>query len=117
MHHEKVALASVIGVDEEGLVKTKAFVVLRSGVDKSIDKIEALALELQDHVKARLAKYKYPRAVEFVDDLPRNDRGKVDRKLLKAREAAKSASVRNLGVARPSSVPPPPQDDPRGRDA
>jgi acyl-coenzyme A synthetase/AMP-(fatty) acid ligase len=37
-------------------------------------------------VKARLAKHKYPRVIEFVDDLPKNDRGKVDRRALRARE-------------------------------
>ena len=37
-------------------------------------------------MKARLAKHKYPRIIEFVDDVPKNDRGKVDRKLLRARE-------------------------------
>ncbi len=46
-------------------------------------------MELQEFVKARLAKHKYPRIVEFVDDLPKNDRGKVDRKLLRQREREK----------------------------
>jgi acyl-coenzyme A synthetase/AMP-(fatty) acid ligase len=74
--------AAVIGVEEEGLLKTKAFVVLRSGTPAGGE----LGAELQEFVKARLAKHKYPRIVEFVDDLPRNDRGKVDRKVLRARE-------------------------------
>ena len=47
------------------------------------------ATELQEFVKARLAKHKYPRIVEFVDDVPKNDRGKVDRKALRARERAR----------------------------
>ena len=47
-----------------------------------------LAAELQEHVRARLSKHKYPRWIVFVDDLPKNDRGKVDKKALAAREAA-----------------------------
>jgi acyl-coenzyme A synthetase/AMP-(fatty) acid ligase len=46
-----------------------------------------LALDVKDHVKTRLSKHKYPRWVVFVDDLPKNDRGKVDRKSLREREA------------------------------
>jgi benzoate-CoA ligase family protein len=85
MRHASVAHAAVIGVEHDGLLKTKAFVLLRAGALAG----EALALELQEFVKARLAKHKYPRIVEFVDDLPRNDRGKVDRKLLREREREK----------------------------
>jgi benzoate-CoA ligase family protein len=82
MRHDAVLHAAVIGVEDEGLLKTKAFVLLRSGMTESA----ALGVELQEFVKARLAKHKYPRIVEFVDDLPKNDRGKVDRKLLRARD-------------------------------
>ncbi len=80
MHHPAVSLAAVVGVEEEGLTKLKAFVVLREGVTTAHDK---LSVELQEFVKARLSKHKYPRAVEFVSDLPRNDRGKVDRRALR----------------------------------
>jgi benzoate-CoA ligase family protein len=86
MRHDAVLHAAVIGVEEEGLLKTKAFVMLRSG-EKACD---ALGIELQEFVKARLAKHKYPRVVVFVEDLPKNDRGKVDRKLLRARELEKA---------------------------
>ncbi len=82
MRHDAVALAAVIGVDDAGLLKPKAFVILRAGFDAC----DALARELQDFVKERLAKHKYPRIVEFVVDVPKNDRGKVDRKALRARE-------------------------------
>jgi len=78
--HAAVAACAVIGVEDEGLTKTKAFVVVRSGSDPS----PALATELQEHVRTKLAKYKYPRLVEFVPDLPKNDRGKVDKKALRA---------------------------------
>jgi benzoate-CoA ligase family protein len=82
MRHDAVLHAAVIGVMEDGLLKTKAFVQLRAGGQAG----DELALELQEFVKARLAKHKYPRIVQFVDDLPKNDRGKVDRKLLRERE-------------------------------
>jgi acyl-coenzyme A synthetase/AMP-(fatty) acid ligase len=71
-------------VEEEGLTKVKAFVVLRSGFDPRGS--DSLATELQEFVKRRIAKHKYPRIVQFVDDVPKNDRGKVDRKALRARE-------------------------------
>jgi benzoate-CoA ligase family protein len=90
MRHEAVLHAAVIGVEEEGLVKPKAFVVLRAGREAHA----ALAAELQEFVKERLAKHKYPRVVEFVDDLPKNDRGKVDRKLLREREREREKAAR-----------------------
>ena len=46
----------------------------------------ALSDELKAHVQARLSKHKYPRWVEFVDDLPKNDRGKIDKKALIERQ-------------------------------
>ncbi len=85
MKHEAVQLAAVIGVEEEGLVKTKAFVILRAGHAPS----DALLTALQGFAKERMAKHKYPRIIEFVDDVPKNDRGKVDRKALRAREKAR----------------------------
>jgi benzoate-CoA ligase family protein len=85
LEHDAVSAAAVIGIEEDGLMKTKAFIVLRSGHAASND----LATVLQEHVKTTLARYKYPRAVEFVDDLPKNDRGKVDRKALKTRAGSK----------------------------
>jgi len=82
MRHPAVSIAAVIGVEQDGLVKTKAFVVKAKGAPTDDAK---LAEELQTFVQTKLAKYKYPRLVEFVDDLPKNDRGKVDKKSLKAR--------------------------------
>ena len=78
LEHPAVAACAVIGVEEDGLVKTKAFIVKRTGQ-------HATEKELQDFVRGKLTTYKYPRLVEFVDDLPKNDRGKVDKKALKAR--------------------------------
>ncbi len=65
--------------DERGLVKPKAFVVLAEGYRPS----DELERELKEFVKGKLAPYKYPRWVEFREDLPKNDRGKIDRKALK----------------------------------
>jgi len=74
--HPAVSMAAVVPADDAGLTKPKAFVVLRPGAQVS-------EVELQEHVKLHLSKHKYPRWVVFVDDLPKNDRGKVDRKSLK----------------------------------
>jgi benzoate-CoA ligase family protein len=85
MHHPAVSLAAVIGAEDDGLVKPKAFIVRRDearGQDAG-----ALAEALKTWVKERLSKHKYPRWVVFVDDVPKNDRGKVDKKVLKEREA------------------------------
>ncbi|MFO0677257.1 MAG: benzoate-CoA ligase family protein [Polyangiaceae bacterium] len=89
MRHPEVSMAAVIGVMDEGLVKPKAFVVLRGGASRGSS---GLAAELQAHVKGSLSKHKYPRFVEFVDDLPKNDRGKVDRKGLRALEASRGGA-------------------------
>jgi benzoate-CoA ligase family protein len=80
LQHALVAECAVIGYkDEDGLIKSKAFVVPRQGVGD-----ESLARELQDFVKGRLAPFKFPRAVVFVSSLPKNDRGKIDRRRLGA---------------------------------
>jgi benzoate-CoA ligase family protein len=84
--HEAVAMAAVIPAEESGLVKPKAFVVRREGARDT--NVASLRVALQEHVKARLSKHKYPRWVVFVDDLPKNDRGKVDRRALMEREKA-----------------------------
>jgi len=88
MRHESVSLAAVIGIEEEGLTKPKAFIVLRSGVTHAHAE---LTVALQEHVKKTLAPHKYPRVIEFVSDVPKNDRGKVDRKALRAREQERPA--------------------------
>ncbi|MEW6731698.1 MAG: benzoate-CoA ligase family protein [Acidobacteriota bacterium] len=81
LQHEAVAECAVIGImDEQNLIKSKAFIVVRAGVEAD----NRLVTELQEFVKRTIAPYKYPRIVEFVASLPKNDRGKIDRKLLKA---------------------------------
>ena len=79
--HDAVLEAAVIGVeDEAGLTKTKAFVTLTPGAPPASD---ALAEDLKRFVKSRLAPYKYPRMIEFVDALPKTATGKIRRHVLR----------------------------------
>jgi len=80
LQHEAIMECAVVGHDDgDGLVKPKAFVVLREGYEPN----DALAERIKQFVKSRIAVYKYPRWIQFSDSLPKNDRGKIDRKLLK----------------------------------
>jgi benzoate-CoA ligase len=73
MQHEAILEAAVIGVeDEQGLTKTKAFVVVKPGRDVAES-------ELKTFVKDRLAPYKYPRMIEMVEELPKTATGKIQR--------------------------------------
>lgn len=87
IEHEAVEEVAVVAYKEEGLSKPIAFVSLAKDHGPSL----GLALELAGGAKEALARYKFPRRVAFVDALPRNDRGKVDRPAL--REKAKEASL------------------------
>ncbi len=83
VEHPAVAEAAVVGSPDEmrGEI-VKAFVVLAPGHRPS----DALVTELQDHVRRVTAPYKYPREVEFVDDLPKTISGKIRRTELRQRE-------------------------------
>ncbi len=111
LQHEAVLECAVIGAEGgDGLIKPKAFIVVREGfVPSPLSNVQSqlntgtagvlpadqdssstrdsskdrLTEELKAFVKAHLAPYKYPRWIEFVDSLPKNDRGKIDRKMLK----------------------------------
>jgi benzoate-CoA ligase family protein len=71
-----VAECAVVGYEEDGLQKPRAFVVVRDGAT-------ADAEALQTHVKTTLSPHKYPRDVRFVDELPRTGSGKIDRRALR----------------------------------
>ena len=76
LRHPDVAECGVIGVaDAERGQIVKAFVVLKPHAQAG----HALAKALQEHVKQTIAPYKYPRAIEFVDKLPRTETGKLQR--------------------------------------
>ena len=76
MEHAAVLEVGVIGAtDADGLLKPKAYVLLKS----EFKACHELQIELQTYVKNKLAPYKYPRWVEFVDDLPKTVTGKIQR--------------------------------------
>lgn len=85
IQHEAVLEAAVIGVpDHEGLVKTKAYVVLRPGFQPDADTGAAL----QQYVKQHLAPFKYPRQIDFTEELPKTATGKIQRFRLRQLEEA-----------------------------
>src|SRR6267154_752319 len=80
--HDAVLEAAVVGKeDDDRLIKPIAFVVLKAGHEPTPE----LAETLRKHVKSLLAPYKYPRWIEFVDELPKTATGKIQRFKLRAR--------------------------------
>ena len=79
-HAEVLECAVVAWRDAEGLVKPKAFVVLKAP-EKASDATarDQLSRALQEHVKTRLAPFKYPRWIEFRQELPKTATGKIQR--------------------------------------
>lgn len=76
IEHSAVLECAVVGaMDDENLVKPKAFVVLKRGFKAD----EQLKKDLKEYVKKTLAYYKYPRWIEFVDNLPKTATGKLRR--------------------------------------
>ncbi|HEX9710778.1 MAG TPA: benzoate-CoA ligase family protein [Candidatus Thermoplasmatota archaeon] len=98
--HPAVAECAVIPYTESGLEKPMAVVVPRGGYVGG----EALAHEIANHVKASIAPYKFPRRVRFVRALPKNDRGKVERKRL--REELAAAGLEGSHDTDPQAGPP-----------
>jgi len=82
LEHASVLEAAVVGhPDHDGLIKPKAYVLLKSEYRPS----DQLKEELQSLVKNKLAPYKYPRWIEFVEDLPKTVTGKIQRFRLRAK--------------------------------
>lgn len=93
VEHPVVLESAVIGIEDgHQLVKPKAFVVLRSSgataATVPVGGSDGLAAELKTFVKARLAPYKYPRWIEFVEELPKTATGKIQRYKLREHETA-----------------------------
>jgi 2-aminobenzoate-CoA ligase len=88
--HAAVAECGVVGAPDEarGMI-VKAYVVLAAGTTGDA----TLATELQEHVKREIAPYKYPRAIEFVAQLPKTETGKLKRFALRQIAAAGSAGM------------------------
>ncbi len=86
LEHPSVQEAAVVGSPDRirGLI-VKAFVVLNKGFEPS----ESLIKDLKTYVKRTTAPYKYPRAIEFVDELPKTISGKIRRSELREREQKK----------------------------
>jgi acyl-CoA synthetase (AMP-forming)/AMP-acid ligase II len=75
--HEAVAEAAAVGVEDQDFgQRLRAFVVLENGREASEDDLKA-------HVKKNLARYKVPREIVFLDELPRNATGKVVKRALR----------------------------------
>jgi 2-aminobenzoate-CoA ligase len=89
LSHPAVAECGVVGAPDEarGTI-VKAYVVLAGGASGD----DALTQALQDHVKREIAPYKYPRAIEYVEQLPKTETGKLRRFALRQMATAGPAS-------------------------
>jgi 2-aminobenzoate-CoA ligase len=88
LEHPKVAECAVVGApDPDRGEVVKAFVSLRDPADAT----EATARELQDHVKTQISAFKYPRRVEFMEELPHTANGKIQRGALRQMERERAA--------------------------
>jgi benzoate-CoA ligase family protein len=76
IEHPKVLEAAIVGrADNDQLIKPEAYIVLTSAIDSQ----EALSQELLTHCRNTLARYKFPRWFNYVDDLPKTATGKIQR--------------------------------------
>ena len=88
MEHATVAESAVVGIDVDGFMKIKAFVITKGGVTAN----DALVATLQEHCKTRLQRFQFPHFIEFVPELPKTVTGRIQRYKLRepAREAVSS---------------------------
>jgi benzoate-CoA ligase len=85
--HRAVTESAVVGYkDGDELIKPYAFVVLKQGMSGS----ERLETEIKAFVKDRIASYKYPRWIEFIESIPKTSSGKIKRFLLEERLSRKT---------------------------
>jgi acetyl-CoA synthetase len=90
VRHPAVANAAVVpSPDPERGNVVKAFIVLTAGCTPSKD----LEVEIQEHVRGKLAPYEYPKEIEFIDALPMTTTGKVQRRVLRLREAERKQAL------------------------
>ena len=90
MEHPSVSECAVVGApDPERGTVVKAYVVLVVGVPAEPRLVE----ELQGFVKSRIAPFKYPRAIEFLNELPKTQTGKIQRAVLRRRAAGSEAAA------------------------
>ena len=88
--HSAVANAAVVpSPDFERGNIVKAFIVLTAGIMPS----KELEVEIQEHVRGKLAPYEYPKEIEFIDALPMTTTGKVQRRVLRLREAERKRAL------------------------
>jgi benzoate-CoA ligase len=81
--HKDILEVAVVGQEENtGLMKPKAYVVLKEGIEANEEK----AQELKEYCRSNLAKHKFPREVEFMEELPKTTSGKIQRFKLKQPE-------------------------------
>jgi acetyl-CoA synthetase len=82
MEYEAVNAVAVVGVEDEtrGQI-VKVCIVLERGFDES----DELVTEIQEYAKSKMAKYKYPREIEFLEELPKDEVGKIQYSELKDR--------------------------------
>ncbi|MBY4945494.1 AMP-binding protein [Cupriavidus respiraculi] len=97
LKHPAVSNCAVVpSPDAERGAIVKAFIVLTPSVARSSEADAALTAELQRHVRGQLAPYEYPKAIEFIDQLPMTTTGKIQRRVLRVQEEER-ARARQAG--------------------
>lgn len=95
LKHPAVSNCAVVpSPDPERGAVVKAFIVLVPSVARSAQADAALVAELQQHVRGQLAPYEYPKAIEFIEQLPMTTTGKIQRRVLREIEARRGAPAR-----------------------